>query len=163
MHSIWRSVAKLCPAEPHSSMTLASRHLILFKGFFGIKIIYFQSCSITAAWAGHAWCKRQDCQAGIQISGFLIHACCCIQVYDGSKSNWRESDPCDPVNAYGQTKREAELLIQVYRLPKQHPCIPLLLGKVSHGTNWQSLAQHAMQLPWPILKHQANVLFPCQQ
>lgn len=36
-----------------------------------------------------------------------------LQVYDGSKAGWREFDTCKPVNAYGQTKREAELLIQV--------------------------------------------------
>lgn len=41
------------------------------------------------------------------------------QVYDGSKAGWHEYDPCDPVNAYGQTKHEAELLIQV-RSNRQH-------------------------------------------
>lgn len=35
------------------------------------------------------------------------------QVYDGSKSWWKEDDECNPVNGYGQTKREAELAIQV--------------------------------------------------
>ncbi|KAL0051399.1 hypothetical protein WJX82_006672 [Trebouxia sp. C0006] len=34
------------------------------------------------------------------------------QVYDGSKANWRETDKCHPVNAYGRTKLEAEQLIQ---------------------------------------------------
>lgn len=34
------------------------------------------------------------------------------QVYDGSKANWQETDVCHPVNAYGQTKLEAEQLIQ---------------------------------------------------
>ncbi|KAA6429698.1 MAG: methionine adenosyltransferase 2 subunit beta-like [Trebouxia sp. A1-2] len=33
-------------------------------------------------------------------------------VYDGSKANWRETDKCHPVNAYGRTKLEAEQLIQ---------------------------------------------------
>jgi dTDP-4-dehydrorhamnose reductase len=36
-----------------------------------------------------------------------------MQVYDGSKANWRETDKCHPVNAYGRTKLEAEQLIQV--------------------------------------------------
>ena len=35
------------------------------------------------------------------------------QVYDGSKPCWKETDRCKPVNVYGLTKREAELLIQV--------------------------------------------------
>lgn len=39
-----------------------------------------------------------------------------VQVYDGSRAGWRESDACNPVNAYGQTKYEAELLIQVLHL-----------------------------------------------
>ena len=37
----------------------------------------------------------------------------CVQVYDGSRANWKESDVCHPVNAYGRTKLEAEQLIQV--------------------------------------------------
>ena len=36
-----------------------------------------------------------------------------VQVYDGSRANWKESDACHPVNAYGRTKLEAEQLIQV--------------------------------------------------
>ena len=35
------------------------------------------------------------------------------QVYDGSRPWWREDDGCAPVNAYGATKREAEVAIQV--------------------------------------------------
>ena len=35
------------------------------------------------------------------------------QVYDGSRAYWREDDACNPINVYGKTKREAELLIQV--------------------------------------------------
>ncbi|EIE18739.1 methionine adenosyltransferase regulatory beta subunit-related [Coccomyxa subellipsoidea C-169] len=34
------------------------------------------------------------------------------QVYDGSRSNWREEEAGNPVNAYGKTKLEAEKLIQ---------------------------------------------------
>lgn len=37
---------------------------------------------------------------------------CAWQVYDGSKANWTEDDQCQPVNVYGQTKVEAEQLIQ---------------------------------------------------
>jgi hypothetical protein len=34
-------------------------------------------------------------------------------VYDGSRAWWTEDDGCNPVNAYGATKREAEVAIQV--------------------------------------------------
>ena len=34
-------------------------------------------------------------------------------MYEGSRANWKESDACHPVNAYGRTKLEAEQLIQV--------------------------------------------------
>ena len=42
-----------------------------------------------------------------------------MQVYDGGKANWRETDRCHPVNAYGRTKLEAEQLIQVLAAPEQ--------------------------------------------
>lgn len=35
------------------------------------------------------------------------------QVYSGLRQLWREDDACAPVNVYGSTKREAEVLIQV--------------------------------------------------
>ena len=36
-----------------------------------------------------------------------------MQVYDGTQAHWREDDKAHPVNMYGQTKLEAEQLIQV--------------------------------------------------
>lgn len=39
------------------------------------------------------------------------------QVYDGSKPYWKETDRCKPVNHYGVSKKEAELLIQVRSMP----------------------------------------------
>ena len=35
------------------------------------------------------------------------------QVYDGSKAFWSEEDACEPVNAYGRSKLEAEVAIRV--------------------------------------------------
>lgn len=35
------------------------------------------------------------------------------QVYSGLRQLWQEDDACAPVNVYGSTKREAEVLIQV--------------------------------------------------
>lgn len=37
-----------------------------------------------------------------------------MQVYDGSKSFWCESDPTQPVNAYGRSKLEAEQYLQQF-------------------------------------------------
>ena len=34
-------------------------------------------------------------------------------MYDGTQAHWREDDKAHPVNMYGQTKLEAEQLIQV--------------------------------------------------
>ena len=34
-------------------------------------------------------------------------------VYKGSQSFYREESPCQPVNCYGVTKRDAEILIEV--------------------------------------------------
>ncbi len=34
------------------------------------------------------------------------------QVFDGSRALFNEDDACDPVNVYGRTKRDAEMLIQ---------------------------------------------------
>ena len=49
-----------------------------------------------------------------------------VQVYDGSKANWQEDDPCHPVNAYGRSKLEAEQLIQVNCCTGcLYPCIEL--------------------------------------
>lgn len=45
------------------------------------------------------------------VTPLLIHLST-DQVYDGSRANWKETDPCAPVNAYGQTKLEAEQYIQ---------------------------------------------------
>jgi hypothetical protein len=36
-----------------------------------------------------------------------------IQVYDGTRPWWKEDDETRPVNAYGQSKLDAEKLIQV--------------------------------------------------
>lgn len=49
------------------------------------------------------------------------------QVYDGSKPCWKETDRCKPVNVYGSTKREAELLIQVPLTNNKAFCSRLLL------------------------------------
>lgn len=35
-----------------------------------------------------------------------------LQVYDGSKAHWQETDPCCPVNEYGRSKLAAEQHIQ---------------------------------------------------
>lgn len=45
------------------------------------------------------------------VTPLLIHLST-DQVYDGSRPNWKETDACAPVNAYGQTKLEAEQCIQ---------------------------------------------------
>ena len=37
----------------------------------------------------------------------------CAQVYDGSKADWTEEDACQPVNAYGFSKLEAEHFVRV--------------------------------------------------
>ena len=41
------------------------------------------------------------------------HVSLWLKVYHGSKSWWREDDETSPINDYGLSKRDAELLIQV--------------------------------------------------
>ena len=47
-----------------------------------------------------------------EVETLLIHLST-DNVYDGSQSFYKESSPCRPVNCYGVSKRDAELLIQV--------------------------------------------------
>ena len=60
---------------------------------------------------------QRDAHGGYQ--ALLMHMST-DQVYDGSHSLWGEQDTCAPVNAYGLTKREAEVAIQV-RKGKRNP------------------------------------------
>ena len=53
---------------------------------------------------------QREAHGGFQ--ALLVHLSS-DQVYDGSRPGWREDDGCAPVNAYGATKREAEVAIQV--------------------------------------------------
>ena len=42
-------------------------------------------------------------------------------VYDGGRSFYKETSPCEPVNCYGVSKKDAELLIQVGKFfPSRH-------------------------------------------
>eukprot|EP00891_Asterochloris_glomerata_P009011 jgi/Astpho2/9011/Aster-02678 len=50
------------------------------------------------------------------------------QVYHGSKSWWREDDETSPINDYGLTKRDAELLIQ-----ERWPCHVILRSSIMYG------------------------------
>ena len=43
----------------------------------------------------------------------LALSTCRAQVYDGSKADWTEEDACQPVNAYGSSKLEAEHFLRV--------------------------------------------------
>ena len=52
---------------------------------------------------------QRDAPGGYQ--ALLVHMST-DQVYDGSHPLWGEQDACAPVNAYGLTKREAEVAIQ---------------------------------------------------
>ena len=37
-------------------------------------------------------------------------------MYDGTKASWKEDDACEPVNAYGASKLEAEHFLQASTL-----------------------------------------------
>lgn len=50
-----------------------------------------------------------------EVETLLIHLST-DNVYDGSQSYYQESSPCHPVNVYGVSKRDAEMLIQVHKL-----------------------------------------------
>ena len=58
---------------------------------------------------------RTDVIARMSLRGAIgsRRACSAVQVYDGSKAGWKEDDVCEPVNAYGATKLEAEHFLQV--------------------------------------------------
>ena len=72
------------------------------------------------------------------------------QVYDGSKAGWKEDDACEPVNAYGASKLEAEQFLQASALlhppvMKSYACmssqfanLPLKIpfGGSRHGQGW---------------------------
>lgn len=50
------------------------------------------------------------------------------QVYDGTKSWWKEADPTEPVNAYGRTKLEAEQFLE-----KEWPKHVVLRSSIIYG------------------------------
>ena len=52
-----------------------------------------------------------------EVETLLIHLST-DNVYDGSQPFYKENSPCKPVNCYGTTKKDAELLIQVSSLWK---------------------------------------------
>ena len=65
---------------------------------------------------------RTDVIARMSLRGAIgsRRACSAVQVYDGSKAGWKEDDVCEPVNAYGTSKLEAEHFLQVMTLPLSH-------------------------------------------
>ncbi|MEO6963935.1 MAG: SDR family oxidoreductase [Puia sp.] len=58
-------------------------------------------------------------------------------VFDGDKGNYREEDPVNPVNWYGQTKVEAEHLVKQYPYPWSvaRTCLLYGISKNSSRTN----------------------------
>ncbi len=63
------------------------------------------------------------------------------KVYNGSKANWKETDACQPVNAYGQTKLEAEQVIQ-----QQWPHHVILRSSIIYGPQSPSPVSRALFL-----------------
>jgi len=51
-------------------------------------------------------------KVGHEVETLLIHLST-DNVYEGNRPLWTEDSACEPINAYGRSKREAEVVIQV--------------------------------------------------
>ena len=74
-------------------------------------------------------------------------ACSAVQVYDGSKADWKEDDACEPVNAYGASKLEAEQFLQASTLLPSH-LIKLLFRDSLHVTIRWPIASRPLVGPY---------------
>lgn len=80
-----------------------------------------------------------------EVDTLLIHMST-DNVYNGSQPFYKETSPCEPVNCYGITKRDAESLIQVDLARNPIPdsstdCMAIQAGNLKHCL---SFARH-----WP--------------
>lgn len=62
-----------------------------------------------------------------------------VQVYDGSKAGWKEEDACEPVNAYGASKLEAEHYLQAGALLLSYMITLLVRGSL-----------YVLTICWPV-------------
>ena len=60
-------------------------------------------------------------------------------MYDGSRAGWKEDDACEPVNAYGASKLEAERYLQASIL-----LLSCMINLLSRGS------LHVFTVCWPV-------------